>query len=216
MNAMQAGGPIMWIIAALSVVGLAVVIERFLFFFKASTDPESLETALGEAIFARDKDRAVQIARSGASSLHRLFQAGVNHFGIETEAMRILMEQQVRREVYRWERGLPLLSTIARVTPLLGLLGTVLGLVEIFQTLPSIADSPMASISGGLWKALFTTVAGLAAAIPAILFHSFLASRIDNQEEMLNRGADYIIRENMAHLRRSGAVSSVSSTSREE
>ena len=54
MSAMQAGGPIMWIIAALSVVGLAIVIERLLFFHRASTAPESLETALGEAIFARD------------------------------------------------------------------------------------------------------------------------------------------------------------------
>jgi biopolymer transport protein ExbB len=202
MSVMRTGGPIMWVIAALSVVGLAVILERLLFFRRASTDPESLEKALGEALYSLDRDRASSVARSGESSLHRLFRAGVGHFGIETEAMRILMEQQVRREVYRWERGLSLLSTIARVAPLLGLLGTVVGLVDIFRELPSATDAPMASISGGLWKALFTTVAGLTVAIPAILCHSFLSSRIDNEEETLNRGADYIIWENIAFLRR--------------
>lgn len=192
-----AGGPIMGIIFVLSVLALAVVLERLLFFRRASSDPEALELALCEAIYSGDRKSAYDIVTGGDSSLHRLFTAAVNHWAVGHDAMKELMAQQVRRELFRWEKGLNILATVGRVGPLLGLLGTVLGMIDIFRVLPDGGGGDMASLAGGIWKALLTTVAGLSLAVPVILAHSYLLHKVENQEETLLRSVDFIVRERM-------------------
>jgi len=188
----------MWIIAFLSVIAVAVIIERLMFFSGASSDPEKLELELGKAINAEDKKEASRITCEGNSSLHRLFRAGVAHWQVDGDAMKMLLEQEVRKEIFKWEKGLAILGTIAKVAPLLGLLGTVLGMIDIFKNLTGAAGTPMNALAGGIWKALLTTVAGLSVAVPVMLFYTFLASRVDNQEETLNRGADFLLREHIS------------------
>ena len=100
----------------------------------------------------------------------------MDHWEVGHEAMQILLEQEVRREVFRWERGLGSLATIARVTPLLGLLGTVIGMIDVFRNLPGLSGSSVAVLAGGIWEALLTTVAGLSVAVPLILFHAFFSA----------------------------------------
>lgn len=195
---MQAGGVIMYVIAGLSVASLTVVIERLWFYKGASTDAEALETAFGRAVSESDIDEARRIVRSSNSSLHRLFLAAFAHWGVGREDMKLLVEQQVRREIFRWEKHLYILEIVGKISPLLGLLGTVLGMVEMFQSLHMGGHINAVVVTGGIWKALFTTVAGLAVAIPTIFMHALLVSRIDSEEEALNRGADYLIREHFA------------------
>lgn len=198
MDYMQAGGMIMWVIAALSVVSLAVAIERLLFFRRSWTDPEKLERDFGRAASQGDIEGARAVIRSSNSSLHRLYFAAFAHWGVGREEMKLLMEQQVRREIFRWEKNLFVLEVVGRIAPLLGLLGTVLGMVEMFSSLHAGGQISASAVTGGIWKALFTTVAGLAVAIPTICAHAWLAARIDNEEETLSRGADYLIREHFA------------------
>lgn len=195
MEYMISGGILMWIIAGLSVIAMAVVVERLLFFRSASTNPEELEEKFGKAVSENDIDTARKVVRSSQSSLHRLFFAAFAHWGVGREDMKLLVEQQVRREIYRWEKHLFILEIIGKTAPLLGLLGTVLGMVEMFQSLHLGGQINAATVTGGIWKALFTTVAGLTVAIPVIFAHGLLLSRIDSEEETLNRGADYLIRE---------------------
>ena len=116
--------------------------------------------------------------------------------------MKALMEQQLRREMFRWEKGLGTLATIARVAPLLGLLGTVLGMVSTFRGLPAVSGhassgAGMADLASGIWVALLTTVAGLSVAVPVILCHTALSARIDSEEETLHRGVDFLVREKL-------------------
>lgn len=196
---MQAGGSIMWVIAALSVAALAVVIERFLFFRSASTDAEELEKAFGKAVSSHDIEGGNRLLQSSDSSMHRLFFAAFAYWGVDREDMKLLVEQQVRREIFRWERRLFLLEIIGKTAPLLGLLGTVLGMVEMFQSLHVGGQITASAVTGGIWKALFTTVAGLVVAIPTIFAHGYLISLIDDEEETLNRGADFLIREHFAN-----------------
>jgi biopolymer transport protein ExbB len=196
------GGPLMAVIAAVSVLGLAIVIERLLFFRRASTDPMALETALGKALYEGDEAAATHIVKAGSSSLHRLFEVAVAHWQADPDSMETLMEQQLRREMFRWEKGLGTLATIARVAPLLGLLGTVLGMVSTFRGLPGVSGSAatgagMADLASGIWVALLTTVAGLAVAVPVILCHTFLSARVDSEEETLHRGIDFLVREKL-------------------
>lgn len=199
---MQVGGSIMWVIAAMSIVALAVVIERLIFFMRASTDAEALEMAFGEAVAENDIEKGSRVVQASRSSLHRLFFAAFAHWGVSGDNMKLLLEQQVRREIFRWEKRFFLLEIIARTAPLLGLLGTVLGMVDMFQSLHLGVQINAQTVTGGIWKALFTTVAGLVVAIPTILAHGFLVSLVDNEEETLNRGADYLMREHfMSHDR---------------
>lgn len=197
MEWMQAGGGIMWAIAALSVLAGAVVLERLWFFRRAWTEPGSLEERLGKALYENDREQVRRVVSSGDSSLHRLFRAATAHWQTDPGTLKLLLEQEIRRELYRWEKGLALISTVGRLAPLLGLLGTVLGMVEIFQTLPSAREAPMVALAGGIWKALLTTVAGLVVAVPAVLGHTFLLSRVDRVEEALERGADFVLREKL-------------------
>ena len=145
---MKLGGPLMWLIAAVSVLALSIVIERLLFFRGASTDPMALETALGKALYEGDEAAATALVRGGRSSLHRLFEIAITHWQAEPDSLGALMEQQLRREMFRWEKGLGTLATIARVAPLLGLLGTVLGMVSTFRGLPAVSGAPAAA--GGM------------------------------------------------------------------
>ena len=195
---MVAGGSIMWIIAGLSVIAMAVVVERLIFFHRASADAEALERDFGKCAAEKDIAGGRAIVSASDSSLHRLFFAAFAHWGVEREDMKLLVEQQVRREIYRWEKNLYILEIIGKTAPLLGLLGTVLGMVEMIQSLHLGGQVTAATVTGGIWKALFTTVAGLVVAIPAIFAHGMLISRIDSEEETLNRAADYLIREHFS------------------
>lgn len=202
LNVFKLGGPLMWVIAAVSVLAFAIVIERLFFFRKASTDPMALETALGKALYEKDAAAAKAVVTSGSSSLHRLFEVAVDHWQTGPDSLETLMEQQLRREMFRWEKGLGTLATIARVAPLLGLLGTVLGMVSTFRGLPAVSGAVpggagMAELASGIWVALLTTVAGLSVAVPVILCHTFLSARVDSEEETLHRGIDFLVREKL-------------------
>lgn len=188
----------MWVIAALSAIACAVFIERLMFYRRASTDVEKLEAAFGKAVATGDKEAANKVVRAGGSSLHRLYLAAFTHWGIGREDMKLLMEQQVRREIFRWERYIFILEIIGKIAPLLGLLGTVLGMVEMFNSLHVGGQVSASAVTGGIWKALFTTVAGLTVAIPVICAHAWLEARVDDEEETLNRAGDYLIREHFA------------------
>ena len=198
MRLMEMGGPCMYAILLVSIIGLAVVIERFWFYTKSWTNPEPLEHKLGELLYKGDAEGASSLVREKETSLHRLFRAAVDHWQAPSEALKMLLEQEVRHEIYRWEKGLTLLSTIARVEPLLGLLGTVLGIDNVFRAVAeSEGAANMALLASGIWEALLNTVAGLSVAIPAVLCYSWFSSKIDAAEESLWRGTDFILREKL-------------------
>lgn len=196
MEFMQAGGPLMWVIAALSVAGAAVFFERAAFFASRGEAPEPLELKIGKMLADGDVKGAVECVSGGPSSLRRVFRSGLAHWDADADALKELLSQETRREVFRWSRYVGALSIIARIAPLLGLLGTVLGMVEMFRALPG-GGSSMTEVAGGIWKALFTTAAGLVVSIPALLMHAWLSSRVDMEEEKLTRAAEFLLREKM-------------------
>ncbi len=197
MTILAAGGPVIWGILGLSVLAAAIVLERLWFYRSASTDAEELELALGEHLYRGEKEEAIDLVNREESSLHRVFRVAIMHWGADSEALKSLAEQEVRRELFRWERGLGFLAVIARVAPLLGLLGTILGMIDVFMNLPTMSGANMHVMAEGIWKALLTTVAGLTLAVPVILCHAYLMSRVERNEEALWRGVDFLLREKM-------------------
>ena len=121
-------------------------------------------------------------------------RSGLEHWDIVNWDLNTLLEQEIRREVYRWSSGLSVIALVVRMAPLLGLLGTVTGMVEIFESLPGATEAPMVALASGIYKALYTTVAGLCIAIPALFLHGYLQSRVDDMEEQLSRAADMLLR----------------------
>jgi biopolymer transport protein ExbB len=165
---MDAGGPVMWVILFLSVAGAAVVFERL--FFLAAAVP---------AVFPED------------------VPAGTDGKTLDAETLQVLADRRVRAEVFRCQRNLPFLEIVVKAAPMLGLLGTVLGMVEMFRVLNVGGAIDTASVTGGIREALFTTVAGLCSAIPLLIAHGLLSAAIERREEDLNRAADLWIRERL-------------------
>ncbi|MDR1579713.1 MAG: MotA/TolQ/ExbB proton channel family protein [Synergistaceae bacterium] len=194
MEYMRAGGTIMWVILGISIATLAIVIERFIFFAMMSVNATRLEEAFVDAM-SENAASARQKMSLYRSSLGRLFEEAAANWNAAGDDLKNLLESGVRRELYKWQGNLHLIETAAKVSPLLGLLGTVLGMVEMFQTLSAGSAIDPAAVTGGIWKALFTTVAGLMVAIPAIMIHGLLSARIGREEEKLLRGMDFIMRE---------------------
>jgi biopolymer transport protein ExbB len=194
MEYMRAGGAIMWIILGISVLSAALVIERLIFFAAASSSLVKLENSFKTSM-SEGGAEAARSACAGYSSLRRLFSDALSNWHVGGDDMKDLLERRVDMELRRWEKNLPILETAAKISPLLGLLGTVLGMAEMFRTLNMGGAINAAAVTGGIWKALFTTVAGLTTAIPILVAHGFLSAWIDGQEETLRRGADFIMRE---------------------
>lgn len=165
----------MWPLLLLSVVSLAVMIERFLV-LRANACPAFEETREGAL-------RAFSTA-PGYEAFSRALASG-------KEKVIVSAGEAV---VARLETRLSLLSVIAKLSPLLGLLGTVFGMIDTFS---AVASSPggveMTQLADGIWQALITTAAGLSIAIPTLLALSYFESRTDLVTERLNRASDLIL-----------------------
>ena len=195
---MNQGGFIMWIIFALSILALAVVIERLIFFASSRCDTENLVKNFGKEIFGGNKDNAWSVVKEKDTCYHRVFRVALAHWDITTEQMRLLMHSIVREEIFKFQKNIGILEIVAKIAPLLGLLGTVLGMVKMFQSLNLNGAINASAVTGGIYEALFTTVAGLIVAIPVVAVAGLLASHIDSVEDKMEQIADYIVREHLS------------------
>ncbi|MDR1510867.1 MAG: MotA/TolQ/ExbB proton channel family protein [Synergistaceae bacterium] len=198
---MNLGGAIMWVILFMSVAATAFIIERLFFFSSESSDAAAVESAFARAIDGRGVDEA-RDSFSGGTSLQKLFLTACDNWDMESDGIKDVLDGTIRSEMFRWEKNLFFLEITAKVSTLLGLLGTVLGMVEMFHTLNIGGSVTSGAVTGGIWKALFTTVMGLSVAIPMIVIHGFLERRIAVEDEKLRRGADFIIKR--CHERKKG------------
>ena len=175
---MQAGGWLMWPIAACSVIATALVIDRAWTLRRGRIMPEDLVTRIWQwhrqGQLSEDKIEAI---RAG-SPLGRMLAAGLVNRNHSREVMKEAIADTGRHVVARLERHLDTLSTIASVAPLLGLLGTVFGMIDIFGVIMNAGTGNAGVLSGGIAKALITTAAGLSVAIPTLLCHRFFDSRV--------------------------------------
>ncbi|TWH76494.1 biopolymer transport protein ExbB [Azomonas agilis] len=176
----EAGGWLMWPILLCSVVASGIILERlWTLRTRRVAPPNLLGVAWGLVQEKRLNNRALKELHSN-SPLGELFAVGLANARHGREVMKECLEETGARIVHDLERYLNALGTIAATAPLLGLLGTVLGMIEIFSSFmgTSGAANP-AVLAGGIAKALITTAAGLIVAIPALFFHRYLQRRVD-------------------------------------
>lgn len=180
---MQKGGPIMWPILLCSVVAVAIVIERLYFLHKVHVDVQRFSSDIARSVKRNKIMDAIDMCEKTSGPIARIIKEGLLKHDRPRQEIREAVEDAALHEVPLLERNLPVLATIAHIAPLLGLLGTVTGMVIAFQVIQekSSAISPVnpGDLAGGIWQALLTTVVGLCVAIPTYVAYNYLTSRVD-------------------------------------
>jgi len=165
-------------ILACSVAAMAIVLERLWTLRRRRIMPDKLVTQVWQ-LHVKQQLSAERIAQIRDSSpLGRMLTAGLVNRNHSREVMKEAINDTGRQVVAEMERYLNTLGTIASVTPLLGLLGTVIGMIDVFGVIMDAGVGNPGVLAGGISKALITTAAGLSVAIPALMFHRYLDSRV--------------------------------------
>lgn len=175
----KAGGWVMWPIMLCSVIALAIIVERFWSLQRKRTVPRNLVNQVWQ--WARDGQldaKRVQELRRN-SPLGRILAAGLVNRRHERDVMKEAIEEVGRHVAHELERFLNTLGTIASISPLLGLLGTVLGMIKVFTVITTQGVGDASILASGIAEALVTTAAGLMVAIPTLLFYRYFRGRVD-------------------------------------
>ena len=175
----KAGGWLMLPIIACSIVALAITIERFWTLQKERVAPKYLAAKIWQwnKEGKLDENRVLQVRKS--SPLGRILAAGLLNKNYDREVMKESIEETGRHVAYELQRFLNTLGTIAAISPLLGLLGTVIGMIQVFSVITSVGVGDPGELAGGISKALITTAAGLSVAIPSLIFVRYFRRRVD-------------------------------------
>src|SRR5438034_4362440 len=174
------GGPMIWLILGASAVALAVFIERVLHFHRAQINSMEFLNGVRNVLKRENVVEALSICDATPGPVARLVKVAILNRERGQEGVREALEEAGLIEVPPLEDKLNLIATIAQITPLMGLLGTVLGFIQIFTELQAKATlANMQDLSGGIWQALICTAAGLAVAIPCYAAYNYLVSRVN-------------------------------------
>ncbi|MGK7346828.1 MAG: MotA/TolQ/ExbB proton channel family protein [Candidatus Nitrospinota bacterium M3_3B_026] len=186
------GGPVMWILGAYSVIAMAIVIERGIHFLLMGRAPRELDEDIGNG---RLKDRLAELRGPEAAVAAAMMEAmrqGVHDLG--RVASRV-----GSKELRRMERGLRTLAFLGDTAPLLGLFGTITGMIKAFMVIEQAGGKVDAqALAGGIWEAMVTTGAGLAVSIPVLFLSHLLEGMADKRAHSMKRVASMLIERHAA------------------
>ncbi len=174
------GGPVIWLILAASAVAVVVFIQRVLHYHRAQINSMEFLNGVRNVLKRANVVEALSICDATPGPVARLVKVAILNREKGRDGVREALEEAGLVEVPPLEDKLNLLATIAQITPLMGLLGTVLGFIKIFTTLQNSQTlANLQDVSGGVWEALICTAAGLAVAIPCYAAYNYLVSRVN-------------------------------------
>ncbi|HTB83025.1 MAG TPA: MotA/TolQ/ExbB proton channel family protein [Candidatus Sulfotelmatobacter sp.] len=188
------GGPVIWLILITAATAAVVFIERALFCHRSQINSAEFLNGVRTVLKRGNVVEAIAICDATAGPVARLVKAAILNRENGRDRVREAVEEAGLTEVPRLEEKLNLLATIAQIAPLLGLFGTVIGFIDIFGQI-SHADSyaNIKDLSGGIWKALICTAAGIGVAIPAHAGYNYLVSRVNKIVLDMERAAAEIV-----------------------
>lgn len=176
----QEGGPIMIPIMVCSIFALGIVIERLYSMRYSRIVRPDMVNRIENLLRDKKIAEATTICKKYPSSMTRILLTAILNHDKDKMEIKEIIEDAGRHEVPILERYLPILGTIAMICPLLGLLGTVTGMIMVFNVITSRGVGHPELLAGGIKNALITTAAGLVVAIPALVFYYYFMSRCDN------------------------------------
>lgn len=181
----RSGGPLMYVILLLAILGLAVVFDRLFYLMtKESENVEAIKEELIKAIKEDDIKGAIELCGTHKSSASKVLKGVLKEVYYDDEAEVSLLEEKAREialeELPKLEKNMWLLSMAAQLSPLVGLLGTVTGMIMSFNIISQSGTGDPKALAGGIAQALITTAAGLIVAVPSVFSYNFLNKKIDN------------------------------------
>lgn len=179
LDLVTAGGWLMVLILLSSVVAVAICIERLYTLNAKKISPPHLLATVWKQLKAGEMDANRLRTLKESSPLGRILAAGLANAYHGRDVMKESIQEAASHVVHELERYLNTLGTIAAVAPLLGLLGTVVGMIKVFAEIMAQGTGNASALAGGISEALITTAAGLAVAIPALVMHRYFIGRID-------------------------------------
>jgi len=176
----ERGGFLVWPIFLIAIVAFFLALERVWTLSRMTTRTDALMDQVRELAHRGEWEKCREMCRQYPSSpTCRVLRAGLRHRGLDKAVLENALEESILKELPRLERFLTTLSVLAAIAPLLGLLGTVTGMIHTFQGITVFGTSDPRMMSGGISEALITTQLGLAVAVPVMIVHHFLDRRVE-------------------------------------
>ncbi|PVZ68892.1 MotA/TolQ/ExbB proton channel family protein [Pelagibaculum spongiae] len=175
----KAGGLLMLPIVICSVVALTIIVERFFALRDGQVIPDNLVAKVWLNVQNKEMNEEKLADLRHGSPMGRVLAAGISNLNTSREVMKDAIDEAGRHAVIQLERFLNTLGIIASVSPLLGLLGTVIGMIKVFTAITTVGVGNPAVLADGISQALITTAAGMSVAIPALIAHRYYQRRID-------------------------------------
>ncbi len=196
----EVSGWTMYGIAACSIFALAVFLEKLWSLRRENIIPKGMPIEIEDLVRRNKILDAVTLCKKNGAPLARIIQSGLENAGKKRERLKEIVNEVGQRETTDLERYMTILNTTISVAPMLGFLGTVLGMLQLFSSVAAVGEvTNIGMIADGIYKALYTTIAGLTVAIPATIFYRYLVSHVDRlvleMEEISLRIVDLIKQE---------------------
>ena len=175
----QHGGILMTLLSLMSVVALAILLDRLWAFQARKVIPPGLVRAVQALLQAREFAQLTRLANENDSLYAQLVRTALSSRNRGRSELRQRLEDEADTLIAVLEARVEHLSTIATAAPLVGLLGTITGMITVFRQVSAEANPAISSLAGGIWEALVTTAAGLVVAIPTFFAYRYLVGRVD-------------------------------------
>ena len=183
------GGVLVCPIILCSVVALAIFVERIIAFARIRIRGYGLVKEVAQHVRNGKSAKALELARESESPMGRVLADAIEVADQNSETLETVIINSTGKEIRELSRYLQALATIGNIAPLLGLLGTVVGMIKAFMVIQQMGGKVNAAVlAGGIWEAMLTTALGLSVALPAMVAHSYLVSRVDEYEAQLQDG----------------------------
>ena len=173
------GGFLMYPIFICSLVAVTIFFERMFYLKSIKTKSKKFVLRVKDLVKKGSIELAISACRKSPTPISKIMLAGLMKFGRGRDEMKEAIEDNANQEIPILERNLPTLSTIGNICPLLGLLGTVFGMVKAFNVIAVMGVGKPEALAGGISEALLTTAFGLSVAIPTIVIYNYLSHRVD-------------------------------------
>ena len=187
MDLALAGGWIMIPLALLLIIAVYIIIERYVVLRRASQEDTSFMNRIKDYIFEGKVESAINLCKQTDTPSAHMIEKGITRIGRPMQDVQVAVENVGNLEVGRLEKGLVIMATIAAGAPMLGFLGTVLGMVQTFYNMAQTSGGviEMSALSTGMYQAMVTTIGGLIVGILAMFAYNYLVSRIDRVVRLL-------------------------------
>jgi biopolymer transport protein ExbB len=190
---MSQGGLLMWLVAFLGLIALLTFIEKLFHFHRAQINSADFVHGVRNSLNRGNVIEAIAVCDETPGPVAQVVKAGIANRERSREEIREAMEDMARTEIARLERRLVVIATIAQIAPLIGFLGTVLGMISMFKVIELAQLPSPGQLAGGVWQALYTTAGGLVVAVPSYIGYNYLVSRVQNLVLDMEKAANEII-----------------------